>query len=49
MGFLKLVFDITISKNAPRGHKFQHQYRLLKNDKVKKNAIMAKTKYPNKG
>ena len=48
-GLLELNFEITISKKAPLGHKFQHQYLALKNDSVKKKAIMATTKYPSHG
>lgn len=49
MGRLALNFDNTISKKAPRGHKFQHQYRPLKKDSVKKKTAMAITKYPMNG
>jgi hypothetical protein len=48
-GFLQLIFDMAISKKAPLGHKFQHQYRPLKKDRIKKNAIIATTKYPSIG
>jgi hypothetical protein len=39
-GLFKLNFGITISRKAPLGHKFQHQYLALKNERVRKNAII---------
>lgn len=48
-GLFALIFDTTISKKAPRGHKFQHQYLPAKNDNAKKNAIIATTRYPSHG
>jgi hypothetical protein len=45
----RLNFDITISRNAPLGQKFQHQYLPLKKERTKRIAIMATTKYPSMG
>jgi len=43
-GLLRLSIDNIISKKAPRGQRFQHQYRPLKNERTKRKNIMAITK-----
>lgn len=48
-GLFLLSFDTIISKKAPLGHKFQHQYLPLKNDSGKKKTIIATTRYPSHG
>ena len=48
-GLFALAFDMTISRNAPLGHKFQHQYLALKNESTRKKAIIPTTKYPRRG
>jgi hypothetical protein len=45
-GLLRLAFDNTMSKNAPLGQRFLHQYLPSKKDNTSKNTIMATTKYP---
>jgi len=49
MGLFILTFDNIISKKAPLGHRFQHQYLPLKTDKIKNTAIIATTRYPKSG
>ena len=49
IGLLGLNLDIPRSKNAPLGHRCQHQYRPLKKDSTSRNAIMATTRYPKSG
>ena len=44
IGLLKLSFNSSISRNAPLGHKFQHQSLPLKKDRVKRKAIIPNTK-----
>ncbi|MDD5060647.1 MAG: hypothetical protein PHY35_05965, partial [Candidatus Omnitrophica bacterium] len=46
---LKLIFDKTISRKAPRGQRLVHQYLPAKNDRIKKKTIIAKTRYPSNG
>lgn len=48
-GRFMLNLGITISRKAPLGHRFQHQYLALKKESVRKKAIMATTKYPSRG
>jgi hypothetical protein len=43
-GLLGLSLEITISRNAPLGHKFQHQNLPIKKDNPKKKAIIPTTK-----
>lgn len=46
---LGLILEATISRNAPRGQSLQHQYLFAKNDRTRKNAIIAATSKPNTG
>ena len=38
--FFRLTFERTISKNAPLGHRFQHQNRPLKKAKIRTSTII---------
>jgi len=43
-GLLRLTFDITISRKAPLGQKFQHQNLPLKKANTEKKAAIAATR-----
>jgi hypothetical protein len=43
-GLFRLAFDMTMSRNEPLGHRFQHQYLPLNTARTRKNAIMPTTR-----